>query len=491
MVLDGTTWPTVEHYFQAQKFADPDKQAEIREAPTPGVAKEIAWKPDASIRADWDVARDDIMLAAIRAKFAQHADLCAQLLATCDARLVEHTTHDRYWGDGGDGSGQNQLGRLLMQVRSELKAQAVPSVNRVVLAWLFSAGKSDLQRTGLVDLAPSPHAAPVPWERVEGMLLGLAIGDALGNTSESMTPAKRYACYGEIRDYLPSDHAGGAAVGLPSDDSQLAFWLLEQLNADGELLPEQVAQRFTRQPIYGIGRTVRAFLGNYKERGLPWYESGTHSAGNGALMRIAPILVPHLRTPSNGLWVDTTLAAMLTHNDASSTASCLAFVAMLWALLGRTTPPAAEWWLDAYIAVARDLEGATGYETRRGEYLGYRGPLWRFVAERVSDAHARHLSVVEACEAWQSGAYLIETVPSLIYILMRHGDDPEEAVVRAVNDTHDNDTIAALVGAAVGALHGSSALPARWRRSLLGRLGANDDGALWTLLEETRQRWDL
>ena len=42
MQLDGTTWPEVEHYFQAQKFADPDKQAEIREAPTPGVAKEIA-----------------------------------------------------------------------------------------------------------------------------------------------------------------------------------------------------------------------------------------------------------------------------------------------------------------------------------------------------------------------------------------------------------------------------------------------------------------
>ena len=91
-----------------------------------------------------------------------------------------------------------------------------------------------------------------------------------------------------IRDYLPNDHAGGAAVGLPSDDSQLAFWLLEQLNADGELLPEQVARRFTRHPIYGIGKAVRAFLGNYKERGLPWYESGTRSAGNGALMRIAP-----------------------------------------------------------------------------------------------------------------------------------------------------------------------------------------------------------
>ena len=138
MVLDGTTWPTVEHYFQAQKFADPDKQAEIREAPTPGVAKEIAWEPDARIRADWDVARDDVMLAAIRAKFTQHPDLCAQLLATCNAGLAEHTTSDRYWGDGGDGSGQNRLGQLLMQVRSELKRR--PCLRSTMWFWIgFSA----------------------------------------------------------------------------------------------------------------------------------------------------------------------------------------------------------------------------------------------------------------------------------------------------------------------------------------------------------------
>ena len=55
-------------------------------------------------------------------------------------------------------------------------------------------------------------------------------------------------------------------------------------------------------------------------------------------------------------------------------------------------------------------------------------------------------------------------------------NDPEEAILRAVNDTHDNDTIAAIVGAAVGALHGAVRFPLRWRRHLLGRTGANDDG---------------
>jgi len=56
---------------------------------------------------------------------------------------------------------------------------------------------------------------------------------------------------------------------------------------------------------------------------------------------------------------------------------------------------------------------------------------------------------VDTCNGWYSGSYLLETVPSVLYILMRHGDDPQEAIVRAVNDTNS-----AIAGAAVGALHG-------------------------------------
>jgi len=64
------------------------------------------------------------MLDALRAKFTQHADLRTLLLATGDAQLVEHTTNDSYWGDGGDGSGKNRLGQLLMRLRDELRAAA-------------------------------------------------------------------------------------------------------------------------------------------------------------------------------------------------------------------------------------------------------------------------------------------------------------------------------------------------------------------------------
>jgi N-glycosidase YbiA len=61
-----------------------------------------------------------MMLAALRAKFSQHEDLRALLLATGDAVLIEHTMNDSYWAVSGDGSGQKRLGHLLMQVREEL-----------------------------------------------------------------------------------------------------------------------------------------------------------------------------------------------------------------------------------------------------------------------------------------------------------------------------------------------------------------------------------
>ena len=62
-------------------------------------------------------------------------------------------------------------------------------------------------------------------------------------------------------------------------------------------------------------------------------------------------------------------------------------------------------------------------------------------------------------------------------------------MVRAVNDTKDNDTVAAIAGAALGALYGTAAFPARWRKGLLGRTGADDDGRIFELIAAARSRW--
>ena len=64
------------------------------------------------------------MRRALLAKFTQHDDLRAVLLGTGEADLVEHTASDAYWGDGGDGTGKNRLGHILMRVRAELRLTA-------------------------------------------------------------------------------------------------------------------------------------------------------------------------------------------------------------------------------------------------------------------------------------------------------------------------------------------------------------------------------
>jgi ADP-ribosyl-[dinitrogen reductase] hydrolase len=358
--------------------------------------------------------------------------------------------------------------------------------NTALLCDLLDRGQIALQPAPLLEAPPPPLPADLDYSRVEGMMLGLAVGDALGNTSESQNPDERERTHGEIRDYLPNRHAGDLPYGLPSDDSQLAFWTLESLLARGGLDPEDLLQRFAGERIYGIGRAMRECVERYRRGVRPWHACAARSAGNGALMRIAPVLIPHLRAPSPALWADAALAARATHDDLASTAACVAWIGILWRVLGMSRPPEPTWWLDAYVEVARALEGESRYEARGGAYLGYEGPVWRFAAERVAEAYERGLSVREACDAWYSGAYLLETVPTVLYILMRHAADPEEAIVRAVNDTRDNDTVAAIVGSAVGALHGRQGLPLRWLDGLSGRTRQADSGHVFALLAEAR-----
>ncbi len=122
IALKGKVWPTSEHYFQAQKFAETEHEEAIRRAKSPMIAARMGRDREKPLRADWEFVKDDIMREAVRAKFTQHAELREVLLATGDAEIVEHTGKDSYWGDGGDGRGKNMLGRILMDVRQELRS---------------------------------------------------------------------------------------------------------------------------------------------------------------------------------------------------------------------------------------------------------------------------------------------------------------------------------------------------------------------------------
>ena len=93
--LDGKRWPTSEHYFQAMKFLNPETQNLIRSLDTPGRAAKVGRR-EKPLRKDWESVKDQVMF--------------------------EHTKNDSYWAEGGDGSGKNRLGEVLMAVRDSLRA---------------------------------------------------------------------------------------------------------------------------------------------------------------------------------------------------------------------------------------------------------------------------------------------------------------------------------------------------------------------------------
>lgn len=365
------------------------------------------------------------------------------------------------------------------------------SPRQTALKRLVDGGQVRMQwAPEVMEQCPPCHLSANSADRVRGMMLGLAIGDSLGNTSEGLVPAARRALHGEIRDYLANRYTGNRRVGLPSDDTQLAAWLLEHLNVHGCVEPTALAQLYASRQIFGMGVTTRRFVNGIRS-GQTWVQASQPSAGNGALMRIAPVLIPHVASPNPDLWVDAVLGSAISHNDPAAIGTSVAYVVLLSELVGMNEAPPSSWWTERFVEICRLVEGEHNViEPRDGPLVGrWRGPLWRFVLEFVP----RHLDwpVSQAGNHWYSGAYLLETVPTVLHILARHAADPEEAIVRAVNDTKDNDTIAAIVGAAVGALHGERALPERWRRGLLGRTTEDDDGHLFQIIEGALQQFGL
>jgi N-glycosidase YbiA len=123
--LDGVRWPTVEHYYQAQKFPNsPDTVKRILAQPDPLGAKAIAHEGRdlGFARRDWDQVKDGVMKRGLVAKLDQHPELKELLLATGTKRIVEDSPEDYYWGCGRDGTGTNRMGALWEELRERLRA---------------------------------------------------------------------------------------------------------------------------------------------------------------------------------------------------------------------------------------------------------------------------------------------------------------------------------------------------------------------------------
>lgn len=161
--LDGTMWPTTEHYFQAQKFSDFDFRRKIQSELSPMVAARMGRSREHPLRADWDAVKDDVMRKAVRAKVRQHSYVREALLETGVAEIIEHTANDSYWADGGDGHGRNMLGKILMEVRADLTRSGAfdelaenlpppwikhPEIDRYSIGWRMGYGEDYLCNWG-------------------------------------------------------------------------------------------------------------------------------------------------------------------------------------------------------------------------------------------------------------------------------------------------------------------------------------------------------
>ena len=122
--VEGLYWQTVEHYYQAQKFVATENERliqVIRDAQTPMEAAQIGRDRTLKLRCDWEEVKQQVMWQGVLTKFLTHPDIQAILLDTGERLIVEDSPTDYYWGCGQDKTGQNQLGKILMNVRQEIR----------------------------------------------------------------------------------------------------------------------------------------------------------------------------------------------------------------------------------------------------------------------------------------------------------------------------------------------------------------------------------
>jgi len=120
ITVNGRSYPTVEHFYQASKTLIPEEHEMVRTVATPKEAKFAGYH--VTLRRGWDDIKERVMLVGLRAKFTKYSVLRAKLLATGDAILHEDSPWDKYWGYA-KGKGLDRLGILLMQVREELRGE--------------------------------------------------------------------------------------------------------------------------------------------------------------------------------------------------------------------------------------------------------------------------------------------------------------------------------------------------------------------------------
>lgn len=289
-------------------------------------------------------------------------------------------------------------------------------------------------------------------DRFRGVLLGGAVGDALGAPLVGMSRTEiRLMHDGRVRDFLPGRYGAGAFSG----DTQLTVALAEALVAGGGFDLDEVSCAFgewMRLDDEGV-REARGFDHDSMRacrrlyRGVPARVGAVDSDGHGAAARAAPL---GLFLRSEGEIADAAvLQAMLTHADPRALAGAVAVaVGVAHALSPTPFDPFA--FLRATALRVEDAEPGLAAKI---------SDLEEYVEEPLH----------EGLEYTGTGASATEAVPAALLVFAQTPHDAEEALVTAVNAGGDAAGIGAMVGALAGASNGAASLPARWLARLEDR----------------------
>lgn len=127
VIWKDVLWPTAEHTCQAAHFfdTDPGPVEQIWNATSPAEAFRIANANADREAKDWANKKLDVMYEICRAKLEQHPLVQQRLLETGDRLIVEDSPVDSFWGWGPDRDGRNELGKIWMRLRDELRAGAI------------------------------------------------------------------------------------------------------------------------------------------------------------------------------------------------------------------------------------------------------------------------------------------------------------------------------------------------------------------------------
>ncbi len=290
---------------------------------------------------------------------------------------------------------------------------------------------------------PSPDLTLL--DRARGCLLGLATGDAVGTTLEFKPPGS----FAPIDDMV----GGGPfklAPGEWTDDTSLAVCLAESLVSCSGFDARDQANRYltwweTGRPgpkdhCFDIGITTSDALSRFRETGDPMSGStDSHSAGNGSLMRLAP--VPILYAESLDQAIDAAgQSSRVTHGAEEAVDACRAYAAML-------------------VAALRGADRETILSTTAPP-----GPNERPLSPAVTEVMQGSWRNKTDGEIVGSG-YVVHALEAAIWSFATT-DSHREAILRAANLGDDADTTAAICGQLAGAFYGASGIPEAWREKL-------------------------